>query len=208
VELLYLAPGLSNLQPYIALDPAYHMLVRGMVASTSRDLSTATTMLQSSIELFTSTDDRWFKALALSWLGEIALYQNDLDRAMSFCNQSIKLARQQGDPWCMMPSLMSFGQMAVLEGDLTNARSSFQKAVDLLRQTGDNWSLSWALNDLGHVMLMQGELDQADIYLLEGLTTANGLGNQGVMLISLVGTAALIARRSKDLPDAQHQDTS
>ena len=187
---------------------AFAMLVRGMVASNSRDLSTATTMLQGSIELFTTTDDRWYKALALSWLGEVALYENDLDRAMSFCNQSIALARQQGDPWCMMPSLMSFGQMAVLDGDLTNAHSSFQEAVDLLRQTGDNWSLSWALNDLGHVMLLQGVLDQANIYFLEGLTTANGLGNQGVMVISLVGTAALIARRSKDFPDVPQQDTT
>ena len=186
---------------------AFTMLVRGMVAATSQDLSTATTMLQSSIDLFVPTDDQWYKALALSWLGEIALFENDPDRAMSFCNQSIKLARQQGDPWCMMPSLMTFGQMAVLDRDLSKARSSFEEAVDLLRQTGDNWSLSWALNDLGHVMLMEGELNQSNTIFLEGLTIANGLGNQGVLLISLVGTAALIATRSKNLSDAQRQDT-
>jgi predicted ATPase len=187
---------------------AFTMLVRGMVATNSRDLSTATSMLQSSVELFKTTDSQWYKALALSWLGEIALFENDLDRAMSFCNQSIELARQQGDPWCMMPSLMTFGQIAVINRNLTEARSYYQEAVDLLRHTGDNWSLSWALNGLGHVMLMEGELDQAAIHFLEGLTTANGLGNQGVLLISLVGAAALIARRSKNLPDAQQQNTS
>jgi tetratricopeptide (TPR) repeat protein len=141
-----------------------------MVATTSGELSTATRILQESIELFKSIDDQWSKALALSFLGEIALYENDLDRAMSLCNQSIELARKQGDPWCMMPSLMSFGQMAVLNGDLTNARSNFQEAVDLLRQIGDNWSLSWGLNGLGHVHLMQGELNQAGINFLEALT--------------------------------------
>jgi predicted ATPase len=187
---------------------AFAMLVRGMVAATSRNLSLAISMFQDSIELFKTTDDQWSTALALSWLGEIALYDNDLDRAMSFCNQSIKLARQQGDPWCMMPSLMSFGQMAVLRGDLTNAHSNFQEAVDLLRQTGDTFSLSWALNGLGHVLLMEDELDQAGFYLLEALTTANGVGNQRVLLISMVGMAALIAKRSKNLPETQQQKTS
>ncbi len=184
------------------------MILRGLVATTIRDLSTATTMLQNGIEFLQSIDDDWYKAFALALLGEIALYQNDLDRATLFLNQSIELARQQGDPWCMMPSLMGTGQMAVLKGDLNKARVSFKEAVDLLRLAGDNWSLSWALNDLGHIMLLQGELDQAGIYLLESLTTAIGIGNQAVLLISLVGTAALIARRSKLLPDAQPQNTS
>ena len=88
------------------------------------------------------------------------------------------------------------------------ARLNFKEAVDLLRQAGDNLSLAWALSELGHVLLMQGELDQAGIYLLEGLTTANGLGNHGILVIALVGTAVLIARQSKDLPDALQQDNS
>jgi len=184
------------------------LILRGMVAATIRDLSTATTMLQSGIEFLRTTNDDWYMAFALSLLGEIALYQNDLDRATLFLNQSIELARRQGDPWCMMPSLMGTGQMAVLEGDLNKARLNFKEALDLMRQAGDNLSLSWALNELGHVMLMQGELDQAGIYLLESLTMANELGNQGVLFISLVGIAALISRRSTNLPDAQQQDTS
>ncbi len=187
---------------------AFAMLVRGMVATTSGELSTATRILQESIELFKSIDDQWSKALALSFLGEIALYENNLDLAMSLCNQSIELARQQGDPWCMMPSLMMFGQMAVLNGDLTNAQSNFREAVELLRQIGDNWSLSWGLNGLGHVQLMQGELNQAGINFLEALTTAHRLGNQGVLLISTVGTAALITKRSMNFPGAEQKDLS
>jgi tetratricopeptide (TPR) repeat protein len=187
---------------------AFIMLVRGMVASTSGELTIASRMLQDSIELFKTIDDLWSKALALSFLGEIAIYENDLDRAKSYCDQSIKLARQQGDPWCMMPSLMSFGQMAVISGDFDNARSNFKEAIDLLRQTGDNWSLSWALNSQAHVLLMVGELDRARINFLEALTLAHGLGNHGVLLISIAGTAALIARRSKNLPDAEKNDLS
>ncbi|HSB65811.1 MAG TPA: DUF4062 domain-containing protein [Anaerolineales bacterium] len=187
---------------------ASSMLVRGMVATTSGDFSTATTMLEGSINLFITDDDQWYKALALSFLGEIALYENNIERAMSYLNQSSNLARIQGDPWCLMPSLMAFGQLAVLNGDLASADANFTQAVDLLRQTGDNWSLSWALNDLGHVKLMQGKLDQAVSYLLEGLTTANRLGNQGAMLIALAGIAALITRQSLDTSGTQLQDDS
>ena len=184
------------------------MLVRGMTATASRDLPTAAAMLQGSIELFKVTKDQWFEAIATSWLGDIALYENDIDHALALHNQSIKLARQQGDPWCVTPPLMSSAQIALLNGDLTKARSILEEAVDLLRKTGDRWSLSWALIDLGHVALMKGELNQAGNYFLEGLTLANTLGNLRVLIVSLAGTAALIARRWKDRPDAQQQDTS
>jgi tetratricopeptide (TPR) repeat protein len=108
----------------------------------------------------------------------------------------------------MVPPLMSTAIIAVLDGNLTKARSTFQEAVGLLHQTGDKWSLSWALNDLGHVLLMLAELDQAEGHFLEALTTARELGNQGVLLISLAGTAALIARRVKNLLETQPSNTS
>ena len=127
---------------------------------------------------------------------------------MALYNQSIKLARQQGDPWSLMPSLMSSGQIALVKGDLANARSILNEAEALLRNTGDHWSLSWVLNDLGHIMLMEGKLDQASNHFLEGITLAKVLGNLRVLVISLAGTAALIAKRLKDLPDAHRQDSA
>ena len=156
-------------------------------------------MLEGSIEHCKTSDEQWYKAVALSFLGEVALYENDFERAMFYCHESIKLAQQQGDPWCMMPSLMTFGQIAVVEGDFANALSYYQEVVDLLHKIVDKWSLSWALNDLGHVMLAQGELDQAGIYLLEGLTTARELGEPG-------GFAHLAGRDS--CPDCQAVEES
>ena len=180
---------------------AASMVIRGMLASASRDLVTATAMYQMSIELLKEIKDHWLEALALSWLGNVALYENDRDRALTLHNQSIKLARQQGDPSGLIPSLMSSGQIAMLDGDFSKARSIFYEAEDLLRKTGDHWSLSWALNDLGHIALMDGELNQASTYLIEALTLANALGNRRVLLIILTGTAVIIARRSKEIPD-------
>ena len=184
------------------------MVLRGMVASTVRDIPTATLMLEGSMELFRSVIDDWYKAFALSLLGEIALFANDLERSKALLDQSLELARRQGDPWCMMPALMGTGQMSVLKGDLPHAHTYFLEAVELLRLAGDNLSLAWALNDLGHVMLLEGELDQAGIYLLDGLTIAHGLGNLAIVLLALVGTAALIARREKQVLEPLQVDTS
>lgn len=181
------------------------MILGGILASASRDLTTAAAMYQKSIELLRETRDQWWEALALSFLGDIALYENDSARAVDLHDQSIKLARQQGDPWCLVPSLMSTAQAAVLDGDLTKARSCFLEAEDLLRKTGDHWSLSWALNDLGHIALIIGEIDQASVYFLEALTLANSLGNQGALLIILTGSAAIIAGHWKEHQDTQPQ---
>jgi predicted ATPase len=187
---------------------AIAMLVRGMTASASRDLPSATAFLQGSIEHFKVTKDQWFEAIAISWLGDVAMYENNFERAQTLHNQSINLARQQGDPWNRVPSLMSSGQIAMLDGNLTHARPIFHEAVDLMHITGDNWNLSWALSELGHVSLMEGEFKQAGNSFLEGLTLANTLGNQRVLIVLLAETAALIACRWKDLPNAQQQDTS
>lgn len=184
---------------------AFAKLVRGMVAVTSGNLRTASVMLQSSLELLNDTDDLWSRSLALSWLGEIALFENDLDRANALCEQSISLARKQGDPWCMMPSYSTFGQMAVLKGDYPTAELNYQEAVDLLKKIGDTWSQSWLMNNLGHVQRLNGKLEQAGINFLEALTIANGLGNRGVVMISLVGTAALITRRLQKAQKSQEE---
>jgi tetratricopeptide (TPR) repeat protein len=187
---------------------ALTLIRRGMLDAVSRDLPTAHNMVQRSIELFRATKDQWYEALATAWLGWIALYENDANRASTLHSQSIKLARQQGDPWCMVPSLMSSGQIAMYDGDLTNACLIFQEAVDLLYKTGDKWSLSWVLTDLGHVAFMQGEYKQAKNCFLEVLTLASTLGNQRALLITLVGTAALIASRTIKSPDVKKKNKS
>jgi predicted ATPase len=200
----------ESLHLYRTLDDeermAIVMVLRGMVASTIRDLVTATKLLENSVELLKSAGDDWYKAFALSLLGEVALYENNLERSVSYLNQSLELARLQGDPWCMMPALMGTGQMAVLKGDLANARTNFQEAVDLLRIAGDNLSLAWALNDLGHVMLLEGDVERAGFNILEGLTIARGMGNLGIVVMALAGTAALIARRTKSGRAARQAD--
>ncbi len=187
---------------------AQALIVRGMLASTTRDLATATKMLQRGIELFKATNDKWYEAIAFSWLGEVAIYENDRDRGKDLQNQSIRLAREQGDPWCLVPPLMSSAQVALVDRDLIKSRAILLEAITLLRKTGDQWSLSFALNELGHIALMEGELDQGCAYFLEGLTLANTLGNLRVLVLSLAGTAAIIARRSLPATNDQQPDTS
>jgi hypothetical protein len=160
-------------------------------------------MYQRCIELFKETNDQWFEAIALSWLGDIALYGNDRARAKALHDQSIKLARAQGDPWCLVPPLMTSAQVTLLDKDLVKARSILLEAIDLLKQIGDQWSLSFALNDMGFVNLMEDELDQAAVYFLDGLTLANRLGNLRVLLIAQAGVAAFFVKRSMAQAGAQ-----
>lgn len=182
---------------------AQAFLGRGMLASASRDLETASTMYQRCIELFRGINDQWFEAIALSWLGDIALYANDREQAKSLHSQSIKLARAQGDPWCLVPPLMTSAQVTLLDKDLVKARSLLLEAIDLVKQTGDQWSLTFALNDMGFVNLMEDELVQAATYFLDGLTLANRLGNLRVLLIAQAGIAALIVKKSMAQAGAQ-----
>ena len=196
---LYRSQG--KIPPEYKNSYALALIIRGLLAYASRDLPTATANYESCIELLLENSDQWLKVLALSLLGDIAVIEDDRDRAMALHNQSIMLARQQGDPWCLMSPLMSSGQYAVLDGDLVIARQKFIEVESLLRKTGDRWSLSSALNDLGHVYLLEGNFDQASIHFSEGLNLANNMGNRRVLLIILTGTAVIIAKRAKELPN-------
>jgi predicted ATPase len=207
-ESIRLLQGLNDKTPQIKQALGSAMITRGMFASSTRDLPTATAMYQKGIELARETRDLWYEAIGISWLGDIALYEGDDQRALDLHNQSIRLARQQGDPWCLMPALMSSGQIAVRAGDLASARRTFLEAEDLLRKTGDQWSLCWALNDLGHIALKDGALDQGSSYLMEALALSNTLWNRRALLVILAGVAAIVARRAMDLPETDPQRLS
>jgi predicted ATPase len=184
------------------------LVMRGLLASSARDLPKAAAMCQRGVELFREIHDQWHETMALSWLGDIAQYENDRERAVALHNQSTELGRIQGDPWLMMLSLISAGQVAILDGDLEKARAMLREAEALLRQTGDRWNLSWALNDLGHIALVEDGLDEAASCFLEAVTLANTLGNLSVLIVALVGASALIARRSKNPTADQPEDPS
>lgn len=171
------------------------LMVRGIIASATRELDIASAAFQEAVEIFKDNNDLWNQAISSSWLGDVALYQNDSERAFRLHTESEQLGRQQGDPWCLMPPLMSSAQIDMLNRDLPSAQTKLIEIVDVLHKVNDRWSLSWTLLDLGHVVFLQGNLDQAGLYLLEGLSLANTFGNLGAIVLFLAEAGALIAKR-------------
>ncbi len=172
------------------------LLMRGLIASGSRDLDTAADSFAEAADIFKQTDQLWYLAAVLSWLGDVVLYQGDKERAKALHSESMQVARQQGDPWCLIPSLMSSAQEGIVDGDLSGAHKHLTEAIEVLHKTGDNWSMAYTLTDLAHVALLSNDLEQAADYIRDGLSFSNTMGNLRASIIGLAQAAELIAIRA------------
>jgi predicted ATPase len=179
---------------------AHALLMRGMCALSARDLARARPMFERCIELYREIGDLWYEAVAVSWLGDLAVYENDGERARILHERSMELAKAQGDPWCRIPALMPMGQQAVVDGDLERAYPLCVEAESILRDVGDRWSLCWPLNDLAFLAIMNDDLALAGENLREGLVIGHTLGNLRSVVVALAAAAAVLAGRSHETP--------
>src|SRR5689334_9618467 len=57
------------------------LIVRGLAASSARDMKTANEMFEESIQYHRELNEKWGESLALSWMGDAVLLNKDFDRA-------------------------------------------------------------------------------------------------------------------------------
>jgi len=185
------------------------LIVRGLAASSARDMDGANKMFEESIELLRGLNEKWGQSLALSWMGDTVLLEKDFDGARKLHEQAIEIAREQGDPWLFLSPLMSGGNTALITGSPEEAEAISSEAIGLLREIDDKWSLAWGLNSLGHAALELDHLETARVSFEECISVARNIGNPGALIASFLGTALVAAKLFQQRPAANgNQETS
>jgi predicted ATPase len=100
----------------------------GPLFEQSLDLSRATGCARSSI-----------CALALNYLGEIAMRQSRPQPARGLIDQSLCLSRNGGQSWCIEMGCFTAGLLAIEAGELESAAFSFREGLLLQQSLQEHW---------------------------------------------------------------------
>jgi class 3 adenylate cyclase/tetratricopeptide (TPR) repeat protein len=113
----------------------------------------ATERAEHAVALGGALDDPFTLALALRFLGDIALNtEGDVDKAEGFLDRSLTAAEALGDPWAIVRTLLFAGWVPSTRSDIAGAETAFRRALELAAPE-DGWARARALNSLSVVTM-------------------------------------------------------
>jgi len=108
----------------------------------------ATEALDRAVDLGADLDDAFTLALALRFLGDIAINVDaDLDRAQALLDRSLAAAEELGNPAAIVRTLLFAGWVPWTRHDYAAAEALWQRALDIA-DPEDGWARVRALNSL------------------------------------------------------------
>jgi len=138
------------------------------------------------VELGTELDDPFTLALALRFLGDIAInVEADFDQAEELLDRSLQAAERMGEPWAIARTLLFAGWVPWNRRDFDEAEAIWRRALDVA-DPDDGWSRVRALNSLSIGRDSRGDLDEALKLSMDAMTLADRIGDQFSIAITCV----------------------
>ena len=166
-----------------ALADAYH--AAGALALDQGDYAASSALLERSLSLFRTLDDKPGIIAALGNLGSLAQYRGDHARAGALFEESLELQRTLGDPSRVAPLLNNLGETAYQQGDYRRAEELYREALAVCREAGETWGIALLLNNLGDLAYEQRDIDRAIPLLEQSLGAFRELGDKRGRAFSL-----------------------
>jgi class 3 adenylate cyclase/tetratricopeptide (TPR) repeat protein len=149
----------------------------------------ATERAEHAVALGTALDDPFTLALALRFLGDIALnIEGDIDKAEELLDRSLASAEVLDDPWAIVRTLLFAGWVPSTRKEDDAAEAAFRRALELAAPE-DGWARARALNSLAVVTMDQ----QRALRLSEEATAvAEGFGDPFSVAMTSVQRARIL----------------
>ena len=159
------------------------------------EYTTATESLSRAVALGEAHDDPFAQALALRFLGDIAInFEADLDKAEMLLDRSLQAADRLGDPWATVRTLLFAGWVPWTRSRFEEAEKIWRRALDLV-DAKDHWARVRALTALSINRAEMKDLDGALRLIDEAGAVAEASGDQ----FSIANTAVQRGRVLDDL---------
>jgi tetratricopeptide (TPR) repeat protein len=151
--------------------------------------------LERAVELGEEHDDQFALALALRFLGDIAInFEGDVDKAERLLARSLDAAEKLGDRWAVVRSLLFAGWVPWTRSRYEEAETIWRRALDTA-DAKDYWARVRALTALSINHSEMGDREGA----LRLIDEANALAETSGDRFSLANTAVQKARALDDL---------
>ena len=159
------------------------------------EYAAATHALDRAVALGEMHEDAFALALALRFLGDIAInFEADVDKAERLLNQSLLAAEQLGDSWAIVRSLLFAGWVPWTRYRFEEAEAIWRRALGLV-DPKDHWARVRALTALSINHSEMHDLDEALRLIDEACALAEESGDR----FSVANTAVQKARALDDL---------
>jgi non-specific serine/threonine protein kinase len=173
----------------LAAALVYFWWIRGHMAEGRRFLEDLVGRVPSE-----ATDVRT-RALALSGLGILLLFQGEVGRARAVLEDALAVARSADDPRSVTLSLVCLGIHAMLSGKPEEGTSFLEEALARSRKAGDEWGTARALHDLGVNALHAEDYAQAERLLEEACAGYRQVGDERSMAEAFVWLGPVVRER-------------
>jgi tetratricopeptide (TPR) repeat protein len=152
----------------------------------------ATDVLERAEALGKTHDDPFTLALALRFLGDIAINVDaDLEKAEALLERSVLAAEQLGDPWGIARTLLFAGWVPWTRDRYEEAEAIWRRALDMA-DTDDRWARIRALTALSINRDSMGDLDEALRLIEDAGRLADDSGDQFSVAVVTVQRARVI----------------
>ncbi len=146
----------------------------------------ATEVLDRAVALGRGTGDAWTLALALRFLGDIAInVEGDLDRAERLLAGSLAAAQELGDPWAIVRTLLFAGWVPWTRRSWEDALAIWRRALEEA-DPEDAWARARALNSMSITRDSMGEYQEALLLSDQAIALAERAGDQFSMAVTAV----------------------
>jgi class 3 adenylate cyclase/tetratricopeptide (TPR) repeat protein len=154
------------------------------------DYGPASEHLEQAVELGERVDDGWTLALALRFLGDIAINVDaDVDGAEKLLARSLEAAEAIDEPYAITRTLLFQGWVPWTRNDFAEAERIWRRALDIATATEDRWSEVRALTSLSiDLTEMRQRLDEADELIERARSVARAMGDRFSEAVATVQT--------------------
>jgi class 3 adenylate cyclase/tetratricopeptide (TPR) repeat protein len=155
----------------------------------------ATEALTRALELAEGSDDSFALALALRFLGDIAInFEGDVDKAENLLDRSLREAEKMGEPYAIVRTLLFAGWVPWTRGNFEESERIWRRALELVEGM-DHWARVRALTALS-INRTEMKDDEGALKLID---EANALAEEVGDQFSIANTLVQKGRVMTDL---------
>jgi tetratricopeptide (TPR) repeat protein len=150
-------------------------LAAGILAYFQDDADVAREHLEGALGSARDEGDDEAVAMALGYLGALALGAGDTAQALSMVEEASEIAGRLGFYEGQLLSLSLSSVIAAMEGDLEREKGFYTQRLEIARSRGDRRRIAETLGNLADIALAQGSVEQAAAFAEEALKLARGV---------------------------------
>lgn len=151
----------------------------GELATEVGDYQTASALIEDSLNIYRSLNEKRGIAEMLMRLGWAAMRAGDYSRAESLINESLPVIRELGEKSLLGEILSGMGELAVRQGKYDQANRLLEESLALRRALNERWGVAATLGSLGWAALLQRDYERMREMMGESLTLRIEIGERG-----------------------------